>query len=210
MHTVDFFEEQFRRQVREQEYALNPFELLALDHLRGAVIDLGCGLGNLSLESARRGHETVAVDASPTAVARITAAAEKEGLRLRAVQADIATWHMDRNYDTVVAIGLLMFFHRARALELLQAVQEHVTPGGCAIVNVLIEGTTYTGMFDPDDHYLFGAHELEDRFAGWSLLASLHQTFSAPDDKLKVFATIVAEKPVRGIGGAPGGGCGHP
>jgi hypothetical protein len=31
---------------------------------------------------------------------------------------------------------------------------------GNAIVNVLIEGTTYLGMFDPDDNHLFGQNEL--------------------------------------------------
>jgi hypothetical protein len=32
---VKFFETQFQRQVREQEYALNPFEIRALDYVKG-------------------------------------------------------------------------------------------------------------------------------------------------------------------------------
>ena len=71
--SVDFFETQFQRQVRDREYALNPFEALALDYLRGSVLDFGSGIGNLSLEAGRRGHRVTAVDASPTAVARINA-----------------------------------------------------------------------------------------------------------------------------------------
>ncbi len=69
--SVEFFETQFQRQVRERDYALNPFETLALDYLTGTVLDLGCGLGNLSLEAGRRGHRILAVDASPAAIARI-------------------------------------------------------------------------------------------------------------------------------------------
>ena len=42
---------------------------------------------------------------------------------------------------TIVVIGLLMFFRHETALKLLTAIQEHVKPGGRAIVNVLIEGT---------------------------------------------------------------------
>ena len=38
---VKFFESQFQRQVRDQEYALNPFEILALDYVKGSVLDLG-------------------------------------------------------------------------------------------------------------------------------------------------------------------------
>jgi hypothetical protein len=55
----------FNAQVRDKEYALDPFEILAPDHVKGSVLDLGCGLGNLSPEAGRRGQRVVAVDASP-------------------------------------------------------------------------------------------------------------------------------------------------
>lgn len=195
--SVEFFDTQFQRQVQDQEYALNPFETLALEYLKGSVLDFGCGLGNLSLEAGRRGHRVVAVDASPTAVARINADAHREGLPVHALQADIETWTIDQSYDTIVAIGLLMFFRREPALRLLRAIQEHVRPGGRAIVNVLIEGTTYMGMFDPDNYYLFRRSELEDQFAGWLILASRHETFPAPGNTRKEFSTVIAEKSSR-------------
>jgi len=112
---------------------------------------------------------------------------------------DIESWTIDRMYDTIVAIGLLMFFRRERALDLLRAIQEHVQPGGRAIVNVLIEGTTYLGMFDPDNYYLFSADELENRFAGWAILASRQETFPAPGGTLKKFSTVIAEKPGQSV-----------
>src|SRR5262245_22754224 len=108
--SVEFFDAQFRRQVQAHDFALNPFEARALGHLAGTVLDLGCGLGNLALAAARAGHEVVAVDASPAAIARIAAAARQEGLPLRALEADLARWEIDRDYTTIVAIGLLMFF----------------------------------------------------------------------------------------------------
>lgn len=193
--SVEFFETQFQRQIREQEYALNPFEALALDYLTGAVLDFGCGLGNLSLEAGRKGHRVVAVDASPAAVARINTDAQREGIPVQAIQADIERWSIGQPYDTIVAIGLLMFFRRERALELLRDIQEHVRPGGRAIVNVLIEGTTYMGMFHSDNYYLFQHDEIEERFAGWSILSSRHQTFPAPGGTRKEFSTVIAAKP---------------
>jgi len=52
---------------------------------------------------------------------------------------------------TIVAIGLLMFFGQARALAMLADHQAWVRPGGIAIVNVLVEGTTYMDMFTPGE-----------------------------------------------------------
>jgi tellurite methyltransferase len=195
--SVDFFESQFQRQVRDQEYALNPFEILALEYVKSSVLDLGCGLGNFSLEAGRRGHRVLGVDASPTAVARLNKDAKVEGLPVRGIQADIENWTIDQSYDTIVVIGLLMFFRHETALKLLTAIQEHVKPGGRAIVNVLIEGTTYLGMFDPDNYCLFGRNELEERFDGWNILESRYQTFPAPEGTRKDFSTIIAEKPIQ-------------
>ena len=193
--SVEFFETQFQRQVQDKEYALNPFETLALDYLKGSVLDFGSGLGNLSLEAGRRGHRVVAVDASPTAVARINADARREELPVQAIEADIGNWTIDRQYDTIVAIGLLMFFRREPALKLLRSIHEHVSPGGRAIVNVLIEGTTYMDMFYPGNYYLFRRSELEEHFTGWTILSSRYEAFPAPGGTRKEFSTVIAEKP---------------
>lgn len=193
-HSVSFFDKQFQKQVSEQSFALNPFEQAALPYLTGNVLDLGCGLGNLAVEAARRGASVVAVDASPTAVAHIQRVAEQEKLALQGVRADLSHYRIDERYDTIVAIGLLMFFDRARALELLDEIQRRVKPGGCAVINVLIEGTTFLGMFQPGHYTLFGRDELAQRFAGWQVLEMSHQTFPAPENSEKVFATIVARK----------------
>jgi len=64
-------------------------------------------------------------------------------------------------------------------------------------VNVLIEGTTYLDMFDPDNYCLFPKHELEQQFEGWTILESVYQTFSAPREMVKEFVTVIAEHPLR-------------
>lgn len=193
--SVRFFDEQFRRQVAAGEDALNPFEAAALPHLHGSVLDYGCGLGNLAVRAARRGCEVTALDASPTAIEHLRALAAREGLRLRAEVADLRTYELSRAYDAVVCIGLLMFFDRPAALSQLAQLQAHVRPGGVAVVNVLVEGTTFMEMFSPGGYCLFGREELRERFAGWELLASAHDEFPAPGDTRKVFATVIARKP---------------
>jgi tellurite methyltransferase len=82
-----------------------------------------------------------------------------------------------------------------RRLKCLNAIQEHVKSGGCAIVNVLIEGTTYLGMFNPGNYCLFGRNELEEGFDGWNILESRYQTFPTPEGTRKDFSTVIAENP---------------
>ncbi len=118
-----------------------------------------------------------------------------EGLSVRAVEADLSSYEISGPFDSVSAIGILMFFERARALALLGAVMRAVRPGGVAVVNTLIEGTTFRAMFDPERHYLFGPTELERAFSDWAVLESRVDRFPAPGDSTKVFSTIVARRP---------------
>ena len=194
--SVRFFENQFQRQVNAREFELNPFERLALDHLQGEVLDLGCGLGNLALEAARRGCKVTAIDASPTAIARVRDTAQKENLPISAIEADLGEFQIEPDYDTIASIGLLMFFEQSRALALLGNIQDHVRPGGRAIVNVLVQGTTFMGMFTPGNYYLFGRDEIAARFAGWTMELNQFDDFPAPGGTLKSFVTVVARKPL--------------
>jgi tellurite methyltransferase len=193
--SADFFESQFQRQVRAGEFALNPFEHLALSYVHGEVLDLGCGLGNLALEAARRGCSVEAIDASPAAIARIRDTARDEQLPVEAIEADLSGFMIGKDYDTIVAIGLLMFFRKTLALRLLKGIQDRVRRGGHTIVNVLVRGTTFMDMFTPGEYYLFRRKELVERFSGWVIETERYEYFPAPVNTMKAFATVIARKP---------------
>lgn len=193
--SVRLFERQFRDQVEAGEFRLNPFERSALPHLRGRVLDLGCGIGNLSIEAARRGCRVLALDASETAIASLRARASDAGLDVDAREADLATWAIDGEFDAIACIGLLMFFDCGTAQRVVGDIREHVKPGGVAIVNVLCEGTTWLDMFDPSAYCLFGRGELARCFADWQIVESCVDDFAAPGGAAKRFSTVIARKP---------------
>jgi tellurite methyltransferase len=194
-HSVNFFDSQFQKQVASGEFALNPFEQVALPYLSGEVLDLGCGLGNLALAAARQGCRVTALDGSPNAITRIRNAAAAEGLSLAADTADLVHYRFERDWDAVVCIGLLMFFPEAPASALMAAIRDHVRPGGVAAVNVLTEGTTFLGMFEPGHYHLFSQGELLRQFDGWEALEERHDSFPAPGDTLKAFDTLIVRRP---------------
>jgi len=192
---VEFFGAQFERQIATHDYQLNPFEERALPYLSGDVLDLGCGLGNLALAAAARGAHVTAYDACENAVEDLAARAIASGLDLWVKAVDLKGWRPDETYDAVNCIGLLMFFARADALAGLLAVRDAVRPGGVAVVNALIEGTTFLAMFDPEAYCLFALDEIAAPFAGWEVLHDSVEEFAAPGGKLKRFRTFIARRP---------------
>ena len=193
--SVRFFDAQFQQQIRDGSFELNPFEVAALPFLRGRVLDFGCGLGNLAIAAARRGCSVLALDGSPTAVERLRHGASTLALPIEVGEADLRTYEIAQDFDTIVSIGLLMFFDCATAFRRLADLQSRVRPEGVAIVNVLVEGTTYLDMFDMGSHCLFARDEIHRRFAGWNVLHEVVQTFPAPNGTIKAFVTLVARKP---------------
>ncbi len=191
--SVAFFDRQFREQLAQGDFRLNPFEESILPRLHGRVLDYGCGLGNLALAAAQRGCRVTALDASTTAIAGLRKRAA--GLPLEAIEADLRDYTLEGEYDAVVSIGLLAYFDCETARRVLERLQESVLPGGTAAINTLIEGTTWLGALQNDACCLFGRDELKRRFADWNLLHAELSDFPAPGDTIKSFATIIARKP---------------
>lgn len=193
--SVRFFEAQFERQVRAGELELNPFERAALPWLRGKVLDYGCGLGNLAVTAAQQGCEVLALDASPTAISHLRQVAADTGLALRAQEAELSAFVLAEDFDTVVCIGLLMFLDCDSALRQLAQLQARLRPGGVLVLNVLVTGTTYRGMFDAQQHCLLSPDRWLACFEGWPLAYCEREDFPAPDQHRKSFLTLIARKP---------------
>jgi tellurite methyltransferase len=195
--SIDFFDQQFRSAPAEALRTLNPFEEQVLPHLRGEVLDFGCGVGNLAFAAAAQGCRVTALDGSAAAIAHVRARAAAEGAAVQATQADLRQHPLPGSFDCVVSIGLLMFFDCPDMERVLADLQARVRPGGFAAINLLVEGTTFLDMFDPASQCLWPADELKKRFSGWDLLLSETREFNGPRNTLKRFATVMARKPMR-------------
>jgi len=76
--------------------------------IAGAVLDIGCGSGELALYLAGRGLTVLGIDRSPLAISKAQAKAAARGLSARFPIADaVALGDLGEAFDTVVDSGLL-------------------------------------------------------------------------------------------------------
>ncbi|TAK18727.1 MAG: class I SAM-dependent methyltransferase [Acidobacteria bacterium] len=110
----------------------------ALEHARrGSLLELGSGVGHMSLEFARNGFDVTGLELAPgcLAVARRLADENpyREGFgRLRYLQSDFFEWKADRTFDTICMFGVL--HHFSRVDEAVNRAFDLLSPGGRIIV----------------------------------------------------------------------------
>jgi len=73
----------------------------------GTALDLGCGSGTDSVYLAQQGWDVTSLDFIPKALEYTQQRAEKLGVSIRPVEADITTWEPPQSYDLVLDHGLL-------------------------------------------------------------------------------------------------------
>ncbi len=103
----------------------------ALPFKRGRVLDLGCAFGFATQQLARRGYETVGVDASPAYIARARRA-HPQGMYLLASAEAVPL--PDHSFDGVLFLDVLEHVRDERAA--LAEIARLLKPGGTLIVSV--------------------------------------------------------------------------
>lgn len=189
--SIQFFDTQFQRQIESKDFELNPFERAVLPFVRGRAVDLGCGLGNLSMAAADQCSSILALDASRAAVDALKLRAGAANAPIVAQVADLAVYELPERFDTVLCIGLLMFFPPSIATSWIERIKSNTEKNGIAAINVLIEGTTFLDMFEQGRYTLFAEDALRTAFYDWQVEYTAIEEFCAPKGTVKRFATIV-------------------
>jgi len=104
---------------------------------KSAILDVGCGLGQVSAEFARRGHNMTGFDLNGPFLIRAKKDAERERLSIRFVKGDMRTLPFpDESFDHVLCVGPAfgIFPSLEDDRKTLQEMARVVRPGGRVLI----------------------------------------------------------------------------
>lgn len=103
-----------------------------------SVLDLGCGPGLYTHRWAATGAEVTGVDFSARSIAHARAAAERDRLPIRYVEADYLDWRADRAFDLATMIWCdFSSLGPAQRSALLESIATWLAPGGAFLFDVV-------------------------------------------------------------------------
>jgi SAM-dependent methyltransferase len=132
-------------------------------HLRGRVLDVGCGTGEHTILLTRLGYDVLGVDGAPTAVEQARRNAAAHGVDARFDVRDALDLGTSPTYDTVVDSALFHVFDAADRARYVRSLHAVTRPGALVVVLALSDAGRGFGPQVSDD-------DLRGAFgAGWSV-----------------------------------------
>ncbi|PZR25813.1 MAG: hypothetical protein DI535_16690 [Citrobacter freundii] len=100
------------------------------------VLDLMCGYGRHSIELARKGIVTTAVDNLLSYIEEVKLIANQENLPVKTFHSDILSFEDDQKYDLTICMGnSLNFFNEDDTIKILSSVNKRLQTGGYLVIN---------------------------------------------------------------------------
>lgn len=99
------------------------------------VLDMGCGQGRDALFIARLGHSVTGVDISAIGIKDMCDEAEKEGLDVRGIVADVVTWQPGQHFDVILFDRTLHMLKATDQLKTLRNAIAALAPQGSILIS---------------------------------------------------------------------------
>jgi SAM-dependent methyltransferase len=96
----------------------------------GRALDVGCGAGVFSVYLARRGFEVTGVDFVGAAISMARERAERSGVTIELIEADVSEWRSEEPFDLVLDRGCLHMLEDTARRRYRERLGDWVAPGG--------------------------------------------------------------------------------
>ncbi|MEL7025055.1 MAG: class I SAM-dependent methyltransferase [Pseudomonadota bacterium] len=132
-------------------------------HSGASVLELACG-GGFPITSAliSAGLDVHAIDSSPTLLETFQARFPEVPVRCESVQ---ASTFFDRNFDAVIAVGLMFLLSEPDQIDLMGRVANALRPGGRFLFSAPVQAGTWSDMTTGVDSVSLGADVYERTLA---------------------------------------------
>lgn len=161
----DEYDARFSRFEAEGHYLHGEADLVAglLGEPPARVLDAGCGTGRVAIELARRGYDTVGIDAEPS----MLDAARAKAPELEWILDDLSKAPLpEAHFDLVVAAGnVMIFLELGTEAAVVSNLARTVVPGGLVVAGFQIGRQLTLERYDALS--ASAGLELADRFATW-------------------------------------------
>jgi len=189
-----FWDERYRNEDAVPERGPAAF-LVEHHHLlpeRGRGLDVAMGTGRNALYLASLGYEVTGIDVSGVAVERCREEAERRGLRIEAVQADLGSYRLPSEaYDVIID-----FYYLQR--ELAPALVAALRPGGVLVFESFTMEQRRFGWGPQQEEFLLRPGELRTLFPGLEELVYREGLVESQSGRgQKAVAGLVARKRPR-------------
>ncbi|MDP2345827.1 MAG: class I SAM-dependent methyltransferase [Deltaproteobacteria bacterium] len=168
-----FWDARYREPGFAYGEAANDFLVEVADQIPpGPVLCLAEGEGRNAVFLARRGHDVTAVDLSAVGLAKAAALAQRHGVSLHTIVADLASWPLPTaRFSAIVSIWCHVPPSVRRRLH--KDVVTALAPGGVFVLEAYRPGQERRGTGGPPDPALMmTAAELREDLAGLEILTA--------------------------------------
>ena len=96
----------------------------------GTALDLGCGVGVDTAHLAQLGWDVTGIDFVEEALVLTQERADKAGVNVELIAADVADWRDERSFDLIVDTGLMHVIHLEKIDAYRSVVMQNLKSGG--------------------------------------------------------------------------------